>query len=253
MSFEEMSLVIPCLEMAADYGYDDLQAPQPFQPQMYKTHFWYPSCPKGAGRYIVVVRQPSDAALSLYHFLKNWVFHPDKISMEQIIELAYLSNGVAGSATDCRSHLHHIMSWYPHRFDENVLWLHFEDLKENLRECVRLIAEFLDIGSDDKELQELVTSQATYEFMKKHSTKFDEHPLKHARNEAVGLPKHAGFVGNSGKVRKGEVNASKLVLPDHILQKIDEQWKEVIASETGYESYEAFRSGTNKELGRSFV
>ena len=56
MDFEEISLVIPFLEMASAYGYDDLQAPQPFLPRMYKTHFWYPHCPKRAGKYIIVVR-----------------------------------------------------------------------------------------------------------------------------------------------------------------------------------------------------
>ena len=56
MDFEEISLVIPFLEMASSYGYDDLQAPQPFLPRMYKTHFWYPQCPKGAGKYIIIVR-----------------------------------------------------------------------------------------------------------------------------------------------------------------------------------------------------
>jgi len=253
MSFEELCLVIPCLEMAADYGYTDLQAPQPYEPQMFKTHLWYHSCPKGAGKYIVVVRQPSDAAVSFYHFLKNWVFDPDAISMDQFLEAVYLSHGIPKTETDMPSQVQHIISWYPHRLDENVLWLHYEDLKQNLRECVRLISEFLDIGGDDEKLQELVTYQATYDFMKKHPTKFDEHPLKHARNEAVGLPKNAGFHGNSGKVRKGEINASKIILPAHILQKIDQQWKEVITAETGYESYEAFRAGINRELGRSFA
>jgi len=52
-----------------------------------------------------------------------------------------------------------LVSWYPHRFDKNVLWLHYEDLKQNRRECVTLIAEFLDIRAHDKALQDLVTKQ----------------------------------------------------------------------------------------------
>ena len=56
MNFEEIGLVSPCLEMAHDYGYKDLEAPQPYAPRMYKTHLWYHSCPKGAGKYIVVCR-----------------------------------------------------------------------------------------------------------------------------------------------------------------------------------------------------
>lgn len=53
----------------------------------------------------------------------------------------------------------HPASWYPHRLDDNVLWLHFEDLKEDLPGVIRKIAKFLDIGADDNELLELVEKQ----------------------------------------------------------------------------------------------
>ena len=43
-------------------------------------------------------------------------------------------------------------SWFPHINDPNVLWLNYEDLKVNLSYCVELIANFLDIGKDNKEL-----------------------------------------------------------------------------------------------------
>ena len=56
MSFEEICLVVPCLEMAGDYNYEDLQAAQPFEPRVYKTHLWYHDCPKGAAKYIVIAR-----------------------------------------------------------------------------------------------------------------------------------------------------------------------------------------------------
>ena len=55
ISFEEISLTIPCIEMAYDGGVRDLQADQGHRPRCFKTHFWYRDCPKG-GRYIVVVR-----------------------------------------------------------------------------------------------------------------------------------------------------------------------------------------------------
>lgn len=32
------------------------------------------------------------------------------------------------------------------RSDENVLWLHFEDLKENLRPCIEAVAKFMQIN-----------------------------------------------------------------------------------------------------------
>jgi len=253
MSFDEICLVIPCLEMAHDYGYKDLQAPQPFTPRMYKSHLWYPACPKGAAKYIVIFRQPSDAALSFYHFLLNWKFTAEEMSPDVFIEWFFLKMGAPKCDSDMAGQFHHMASWYPHRLDKNVLWLHYEDLKQDLRGCVRLIADFLDIGSGDEKLQELVTHQASFEFMKKHQHKFDEHPLKYARNEVVGLPKDAGMIGNSGKVRNGEINASKRILSKRILTLIDKKWREVVMRSTGYRTYEDFRRGINKELGREFT
>lgn len=59
MDFDEISLVIPCLEMALDYGYEDLNAPQGWEPRAYKTHFWHDHCPQGEGvKYIYVIRDP---------------------------------------------------------------------------------------------------------------------------------------------------------------------------------------------------
>ena len=56
MDFDEIGTVVPCLEMAHDSGYEDLQKPQPYAPRMFKTHFAYDLCPKEAGKYIVVIR-----------------------------------------------------------------------------------------------------------------------------------------------------------------------------------------------------
>lgn len=56
MSFDDVANVMPVLEFAHDYGYTDLEKPQPFEPRMYRTHCIYTLCPKGAGKYILVVR-----------------------------------------------------------------------------------------------------------------------------------------------------------------------------------------------------
>lgn len=56
MNFEEISAVIPYIEMAHDCAYLDLNEPQGFLPRAYKTHTLYPDCPKGAGKYIFAIR-----------------------------------------------------------------------------------------------------------------------------------------------------------------------------------------------------
>eukprot|EP00210_Caulerpa_lentillifera_P005293 g5057.t1 len=252
MSFEEINLIFPHLEMAYDYGYEDLYAPQSYQPQMYKTHFSYDDTPKGAGKYITIVRKPADTALSAYYFYEDWHFKKGEVSLEDFMKYWWLQRGVPKALRHFSGTVHHIMSWYPHRLDKNVLWLHYEDINKNRRECVRLIAEFLQIGADDEKLQELVTKQSSFEFMKKHSTQFDDHPLKYLRNKAVGLPRDAGLTGNPGKVRNGLSNCAKDVFPQWIMDKIDAQWNEVVTSITGYKTYEDFRDGINKEFSRNF-
>lgn len=88
--------------------------------------------------------------------------------------------------------------------------------------------------------------------MKKHSTKFDEHPLKYEKNEAAGLSRNAGLTGNPGKVRNGVTNSARDVMPQYIMDRIDAKWNEVVTKITGYKTYEEFRKGINKELKRNF-
>lgn len=46
-----------------------------------------------------------------------------------------------------------ILSWYPHRNDDNVLFLHYEDMLQDLSYIVKLVSEFLQLGNEDQELQ----------------------------------------------------------------------------------------------------
>ena len=47
MSFDEIGDAVPFLEFAYDEEID-LNAEHNYQPRCYKTHTWYPYCPKGA-------------------------------------------------------------------------------------------------------------------------------------------------------------------------------------------------------------
>lgn len=56
MNFEEICLVIPEIDFCEDYQPGALEKPQTYQPRVFKTHFEHSQTPKGAGKYIVVVR-----------------------------------------------------------------------------------------------------------------------------------------------------------------------------------------------------
>ncbi len=56
MDFGELFDVVPMVEFAHDLQ-QDLEAEQKGFPRCFKTHYWYPRCPKG-GKYIWCVREP---------------------------------------------------------------------------------------------------------------------------------------------------------------------------------------------------
>jgi Sulfotransferase domain len=70
LKFDEIGEVIPCLEMAHDYGYTDLDAEQPGCLRAFKTHFAKHQCPWASrAKYIYVARDPEQACLSFDTFL----------------------------------------------------------------------------------------------------------------------------------------------------------------------------------------
>ncbi|GAB4820629.1 hypothetical protein N2152v2_007675 [Parachlorella kessleri] len=250
MNFEEINLVIPCIEAAHDYGYTNLDAPQVAPPRMFKTHFWYRDTPKGAGKYIYVTRDPLDVGPSFYYFLgSGWYFENDEISMDQFLEEFWLQRGEAPTPMHNASHWHNVASWK----DPNVLWIHYEDLHEDLPACVKLLADFLQIGHDDPELQQLAVEQASIEHMRKHPTKYDEHMLKLHTNERCGRRRDAGLdPHNSGKVRHGKVGKNKGELSPQMREAILQKWRDIMLPATGFESYGEMRASVNRELGRQF-
>jgi hypothetical protein len=252
MNFEELNLEIPCLEMAYDSGLTDLDVPQAAHFRAFKTHAWHRDCPKG-GRYIYLLRNPLDAGPSFYHFMAGWFFPPGDIELNEFLEEFFLARGQPATPMSNASHWHNLASWYPHRADDNVLWLHYEDLIDNLPAAVALIAEFIGVGQNDADLQALACRQASLQHMQAHPTKYDEHHLKLARNEACGLERTAGLgEGGTAKVRAGGKSADRQRLSEETVAGMGRKWKEVAEPVTGYGSYEEMRRGVNAELGRPF-
>jgi hypothetical protein len=74
MNFEEISLVIPCLEMAHDYGYQDLEKEQPGCLRAFKTHFSRKQCHfSHDAKYIYVARNPIDVRTHTLKLDTAWI------------------------------------------------------------------------------------------------------------------------------------------------------------------------------------
>jgi hypothetical protein len=228
MDFDEISSVVPWINMAYDLGID-IYAPQAADPKAFKTHNKLNEVPKG-GKYIVVVRDPCDALVSDYHFMGEMFFDKNSVSLAEFAREDYIPD---------RGVHKHILAFWEQRKDENVLALSYENMKADLSSTIERVAEFIGIELDE-ELKQIVLKQSDIKFMQEHKVQFEDHLIRKARSAAMKLP----LDGQLNKVRNGQVGESKNHVPDDIREELDIVWQAEITAKIGLKSYD----GLMKEL-----
>ena len=110
-------------------------------------------------QYINVVRNPKDVVVSYYHHIISFpqCFHYE---WDNILEMFMDGNIAFGDYFD------HVLSWWAHKDDDNVLILKYEDMKKDLPTAVAQITKF--VGQDiSKELVDKIAHRTTFANMKK--------------------------------------------------------------------------------------
>jgi len=167
-------------------------------PRIFKTHCTYEQTPGiDTARFILTSRDPRDCCLSFYHHKMDMteeakarmgVTHPE--SFDDFLDewLKY------------ESWYRNISSWWPHRNDDNVLWLRYENLKQDLNAGLDKILTFLSWKITDEQRKRILTL-CSFEWMKANTPRFAQH-------DSTGEPifKPGGFI------RKGQVGDGKAVL-----------------------------------------
>ena len=225
MDFDEISRVVPWINMAHDLGID-IYAPQVANPRAFKTHSNLNELPKG-GKYIVIVRDPCDALVSDYHFMGEMFFDKDAVSLDEFAREDFIPS---------QSIQKHILAFWNRRNDADVLPLSFENMKADLPGTIERVADFIGVPLDD-ELKQIVVKQSDIRFMQEHKVQFEDHIIRKARSEAMRLP----LDGQLNKVRNGQVGESKDVVPEEIRKELDHVWHEEITVKLGLNSYEDLR------------
>ena len=233
MDFEEISAVVPWIELAHDMGID-LEAPQKAAPRAFKTH-WNGTQMPAEGRYIVVIRDPRDTMVSFHRFMEGWFLEPGAVSADDFAAYLIARDHPGGS------YWSHLRSWWARRRDGNVLMLAYEDLIADLPREVRRVAAF--IGCSDADAIAVATRQARFDFMKAHERHFDDHLTAEARNTACGLPPDA----RSSKVKAGRTGGHAGALGTVMLDRLDAIWKREIAEPLGFSDYAALRGALAAE------
>lgn len=125
MAFGEITEVVPWDVLAHDCG-QDLSEPQCAVPRAFKSHATWENICKGA-RYVYVARDPLDAFYSFYKFLPAYTnLKPGDITQEQFAEAIFAGVSHSGQIW------HHFLSWWEQRTNPDVMWIFYEDLKEDL-------------------------------------------------------------------------------------------------------------------------
>jgi hypothetical protein len=169
MNFTHISEKCPFFERkfrSIGYGQKILAKGESAERRIFKTHLSYDMVPQGDCKYIYIIRNGMDVAVSYFHFYRS---HVDFLGGE----FEGFSKKFMSKSPDLQygSWFDHVSAWLGAN-DPRVLILRYEDLHRDLRNnCIR-IAEFCDIQIDSEKLSR-VLERSAFAFMKQHEEKFD--------------------------------------------------------------------------------
>lgn len=227
--YDDISAVVPWIETAAALG-QDLDAEQKADPRGFKSHLGWDLVPKGA-RYIVSIRDPKDALVSMYRFMEGWFIEPGAVPIDVFARESYLRQ------TGGPNYWSHLASWWAVRRDPAVLMLSYEQMNRDPERTIRRVAAHCGIPLD-QDLLGITLHNSSLEFMLAHKNKFDDLGMRLLSERNCGLPPGS----DSAKVRQGKVGSHRAELPADVGAEMDAIWAEQITARYGYPDYAALEA-----------
>lgn len=164
MNFNHIYDVSPWLRNLAETGGEIKPWPSP---RIIKTHEAYHQVSRyRKGRYIYVIRDGRDVAVSLYHHARN--YNNNNINFEETFKETFVESGETNWFEFNRA-------WLENKHCLPVLYVLYEDLKNDLPTQLDRIANFLHVQVKTEDIPRIL-ERTTFAFMKQHETKFGEQP-----------------------------------------------------------------------------
>ncbi|KAM4694232.1 sulfotransferase 6B1-like [Discoglossus pictus] len=175
-------------------------------PRVLTTHLNCDNTPRSfdkKAKKLVVLRNPKDAAVSLFHFYNNNPLLPNYSSWDSFFKDFINGKVVWGSYFDFS------VAWNKHIDDEDVFIITFENMKKDLEAAVKKISEFIGVSLTQEQVQQ-IADKGTFKSMKENSKET-----------------HGQF--GQMMFRKGDVGDWKNYFSEAQSQEVDAQFEENLA------------------------
>ncbi|CAI6368354.1 unnamed protein product [Macrosiphum euphorbiae] len=192
-------------------------------PRYIKTHLPYQLLPKKLrekstkAKIIYMARNPKDTCLSFFHFATLLGSYED--NFEAFCEL-FISNSLCYSPF-----FDHILGFWNRRDDPQVLFLKYEDMKQDLHLVLRQTAQFLGKHMNDDQLLAL-EDHLSFKSMKKNSAVSGEPFI------GISLRLFNGSRGKGNIIRSGNVGEGKTNMTPAFV-KIFDEWENKSLEKSG--------------------
>tara|TARA_R110002096_G_scaffold391626_2_gene586527 strand:- start:1128 stop:2129 length:1002 start_codon:yes stop_codon:yes gene_type:complete len=145
---------------------DSIRAASATGLRVIKTHLEWERIPYSSdARYICILRNPKDAFVSNYYFVRDIFFGPVMPSVDVWLDL-FCSDGFPFIWPD------HVNGYWAARDLSNVMILTFEELKADMPAAISKMAQFVGVELGDEELAR-VAEKSAFGYMQNIGYKFD--------------------------------------------------------------------------------
>ncbi|KAM4693521.1 sulfotransferase 6B1-like [Discoglossus pictus] len=197
--------IMPMLEFAIPGKFEKLK--EDSSPRVLTSHMVYGKLPNDffykKAKILVVIRNPKDTAVSLFHFHNSNPQLPNYSSWDEFFQDFISGKVVWGSYFD------YALAWNKHIDDENVLIISFEEMKQDLAAAVKKVSNFFGMSLTEEQVQQ-ISDKGTFKSMKEKAKE---------RYGELGQP----------IFRKGEVGDWKNYFSEAQSQEVDAKFKEYLA------------------------